>query len=488
VSILEYLLPNLPWVATVVAVSDLIIILVAIPWILAIKKEPSSAVAWCLVVILVPLFGFLLFLVLGYTHVYRPLRKKRRHRARFRARNAPAGMAPVLSKEVDVDPAGTYLRLGEVAIKLGAFPVVGGNEVTLYHETQPAFTELLDAIKDSTETIHVEFFIIQPDETGQTLLDLLKSKAKAGVTVRLLYDAIGSRRLSRKLLQSVRDAGIKLAPFMPLDPLRRRFQINMRNHRKIVVLDGRLAFTGGMNIGDEYLGKVKRFGYWRDAFLRLEGPGVLGLQRIFAEDWDFAAGESLQGEKCFPQLKPVGDQVVQIIESGPDQELNAMRELIFAAIAVAKERIWISTPYIVPDRGILDALRMSARFGIDVRLLWLFKPDHQLPYYAARYLLPELLDEGVKVYQYSRGMMHAKYMIVDGKWGWVGSTNLDNRSLVLNFEANCILHSPPLLGELEEAFRKDLDESIRMEAKAFAGRPFVGRMIENGCRLLSPLL
>lgn len=485
-SILEYILPNLPWVAPLVFISNLVIIALTVPWILTLKRESSSAVAWSLVVILVPLFGTLLFLLIGYTHVYRPLRKKRRHRARFRARTSP--LKPLSGAEIDIDPTLTYQRLGVVALKLDAFPVTGGNQVTLYHDTEPAFAELLDAIRRAEHHVHVEFFIIRPDATGLRFLDLLMKKAKAGVTVRLLYDAIGTRGLGWRLLSSLRAAGVKVSPFMPLNPLRRRFQINMRNHRKIVVIDGRIAFTGGMNIADEYLGKVQRFGYWRDEFLRLEGPGVASFQRIFAEDWDFSAGESLQGEEHFPKLLSVGEHVVQVIESGPDKEPNAMRELIFAAMAVARERLWISTPYIVPDRGILDALRMAARFGVDVRLLWLLRPDHQLPFYAARYYLPDLMADGVKVYQYKKGMMHAKMMMVDGKWGWVGSTNLDYRSLVLNFEANCIFHSPSLVAEIETAFQHDLEESSRLELKTFAGRPFAGRMLENGCRLLSPLL
>ena len=482
---LEYLLPNLPWLAPAVAVADLLLILVTIPWILTIKKEPTAAVAWCLVVLLVPVVGFVLFVVFGYTQVYRPLRRKRSHRARYRARLA-AGPAP--QEQIAVPPGRTYQRLGEVALKLGAYPVLGGNAVTLFHDTGPAFEELFQALARAQHHIHAEFFIVQPDATGRRFLEALVARAKAGVEVRLLYDAIGSRRLTRRLIREVRQGGVHLAPFMPLDPLRRRIQINMRNHRKIVVVDGQTAFTGGMNIGDEYLGRVARFGYWRDSWLKLHGPGVACFQRIFCEDWDFSTGQTLGGEAYFPPLAVAGEQVVQVIASGPDEEINSMRELLFAAIAVARDRVWISTPYIVPDRGILDALRMAARFGVDVRLLWLHRPDHQLPYWAARYFLPDLLAEGVKVYQYTRGMMHAKSMIVDGQWGWVGSTNLDNRSLVLNFEANCILHTPRLVAELEQAFQQDMQHSVRLDDARFARRPLAARLTENCCRLLAPLL
>ncbi len=485
---LEFLLPNLPWLATAIAVADVLIILIAIPWILTIKREPTSAVAWSLVVILVPLLGFLLFVLFGYNHVYRPLRRKRSHRARYRARFPSGTPTTGYGEAIDHPASRTYHRLGEVAVKLGAFPVLGGNRVEQFHDTAPAFDVLFETISQARHHVHAEFFIVQPDSTGRAFLDRLIERAKAGVEVRLLYDAIGSRRLTRKLIRSVREAGVRMVPFMPLDPLRRRIQINLRNHRKLVVVDGTTAFTGGMNIGDEYLGKVPRFGYWRDSFLRLEGPAVSCFQKIFVEDWDFSAGEAVSGAAYYPAPTAVGPHVVQVIESGPDQQVNAMRELLFSAVAVARDRVWISTPYIVPDQGILDALKMSARFGVDVRILWLHKPDHQLPYWAARYFLPELLAEGVKIYQYARGMMHAKYMIVDGKWGWLGSTNLDNRSLVLHFEANCLFHSPELVAELEAAFQHDMQHCVRLEGRKFAERPFLARMTENCCRLLSPLL
>jgi cardiolipin synthase len=470
-------------VLSIVAVLDVLVILAAVPWILTIKKEPTPAVAWVLVVLLVPLVGFFLFLWFGYNYVDRPLRRKRRHRAGFRSRNPAHG--PLARKE---SKDGTYQKLGSLATRLGGFPVSEGNEVTLYHDTNAAYRELLEAIEHARHHIHAEFFIIQPDETGTQFTQLLSRKAAEGVQVRLLYDAIGSLWLKGRLLRPIHKAKGRCCAFLPINPFQRRVQFNLRNHRKIVVVDGRIGFTGGMNIGNEYLGQDPRFGYWRDNFLRLEGPAVAALQRIFSEDWDFASMETLKGSAYFPDLAPIGPAVVQVVESGPDQHVNSNRELIYAAISSARHKLWIATPYFVPDSGILDALRLAVRLGADVRVLLPQKPDHWLPHFAAAYYMSDLLPEGLQVYHYSKGMMHTKMMMVDGRWGFMGTTNLDNRSLHLNFELNIVLHTPDLVAELEQAFLEDLRESILIEPRAFAGRPFATRLIENGCRLFSPVL
>jgi cardiolipin synthase len=222
--------------------------------------------------------------------------------------------------------------------------------------------------------------------------------------------------------------------------------------------------------------------------LRLEGPGVAGLQRIFMEDWDFAVEETLEGSAYFPPLSKAGDAVVQVVESGPDQELNSIREILFAAILSARERVWMASPYFVPDTGILDAIRLASYRGIDVRLLCLLRPDKYIAFYAAHYYWSDLMRVGMKIYQYAKGMMHSKMVLVDGQWGLVSSANLDNRSLHLNFEAGCILHTPALVAELEASFLRDLDNSVLLDARKFAARPFAQRLATNACRLLSPIL
>jgi len=271
----------------------------------------------------------------------------------------------------------------------------------------------------------------------------------------------------------------------------------MRNHRKILVVDGQVGFTGGLNVGDEYLGKSPRYGYWRDTHMRIRGPAVEDLQRIFCEDWDFAAGERLieteahvSASSCgyISGVTGAGTVPVQVIDSGPDREFKSIREIYFAAIVNAQQRVWIASPYFVPDAGLLDALRLAGYRGIDVRFLGQLYPDKWIPQFAARYHWDRVLRSGVKVYQYAKGMMHAKVVLVDGQWASVGTANLDNRSLHLNFEVNCLIDSPQAVAQLEEQFLHDLTDSIQLQPAAYSRRPFAGRLLENACRLFSPVL
>jgi cardiolipin synthase len=460
---------------------------VFIPWILMTKKDSTSAVAWCLLVIFLPFLGALFFLLFGYQHVSRPLQRKRRHKVRFGA-GPSAAPAPGIGAGGSVELDRAWDGMARLARRFGAFPATAGNQVTLYHDGPPAYDAMLEAISAAKHHVHMEFFIFQPDGAGRQVLDLLAQKARQGIEVRLLYDAMGSLRLHRWIHQPLRAAGGRCSVFLPISLLRRRIQVNMRNHRKIMVVDGEVGFTGGLNIGDEYLGKVPRFGYWRDTYLRVRGPAVAGLQRVFVEDWDFAAKESLQGGAYFPKPEACGASTVQVVHSGPDQELRGIREVYFAAILRARRRLWIATPYFVPDAGIRNALCLAGYLGVDVRLLGQYHPDKWIPLFAGRYYWDEMLEAGVKVYQYTKGMMHAKVVLVDGEWASVGSANLDNRSLYLNFEANCLLYAPDLVAELEGAFAEDLRHSIRLNPQVFARRPLAGRVVENASRLLSPVL
>jgi cardiolipin synthase len=486
------------WVhaTTLAALIGPILSAITIAWVLLTKKNPTSAVAWCLLIFFLPLLGPFFFLLFGYQHVHRPLLRKRRHKRIFQRKPAAAGtesgpaLAEIAGRPRDGaisadDKADVLARLAQ---RFGAYPATAGNRITFYEAGQPAFDAKLEAIRSARHHIHLEYFIFQPDATGRLFLDTLTRKAREGVEVRLLYDAMGSHRLHRWRLRRLRMAGGKSSVFLPLNPLRRRIQVNMRNHRKILVVDGRVGFTGGLNIGDEYLGKNPRYGFWRDTHLRLEGPAVAELQNVFAEDWDFAAQENLQDPAYFPASSSDGPYPVQVIQSGPDREVKGIREMYFAAILRARQRVWIATPYFVPDEGLLDALCLAGQLGIDVRLLCQYHPDKWIPFFAGRYYWSDVLNAGVKVYQYTKGMLHSKVVLVDGEWASVGTANLDMRSLHLNFEVNCLIYSTEAVAELEAAYQRDLDASIRLERHVFARRPLAGRLLDNACRLLSPVL
>jgi cardiolipin synthase len=452
----------------VLSAVDLLLILVVIPYVIMTKREPSSAVAWCLVVLLIPLLGALLFWMFGFTHINRALRLKKRRKAHFSHKHQPDNPEAIRGEEETAGQT-TWGRLDRVANRVGAFPLTLGNRVTLYDDTETAFRALLDAIHEAKDHVHLEFFIFRWDSTGDQLTRLLTQKAREGVQVRLLYDDMGCVNLDKRFFWPLQRSGGHVSAFLPLNPLRSRIQINLRNHRKIVVIDGKVGFCGGMNIGDEYLGKSKYFGYWRDEFLKLEGPAVAALQRIFVEDWDFAMKEPLSARRYFPRLEQVGESLVQVVDSGPDEETKRIRELYFAAILSAEKYICLATPYFVPDSGLLDALRLARYRGVEVDILTLWKPDHLLPFFAGRYYW-------------------SKVLIVDGQWAMVGSANFDNRSLLLNFEVACIMSSAGVVAEMEKQYRRDLSDAVQVLADEFAKRGFWSRLTEHSCRLLTPVL
>jgi cardiolipin synthase len=444
------------------------------------KREPMSAIAWSLTVLLVPFLGALLFLVFGYQTIHRRLvQRKQRGKAykqfTSRADGTSAGVP---------DPWAVLARLGHIG---GGFPVTSGNAVTLYHDGAAAFEAMIGAIERAEHHVHVQFFIFRSDDLGKRFIDALCACARRKVEVRLLVDSVGSYNLPSRLLRRLKNEGGKVASFLPLlNP----FRINLRNHRKILVVDGRIGFAGGLNVGDEYLGLKPKFGYWRDTHFRLEGPAVEGLQHTLLEDWYFTTSEAVKGELYFPAPKAgaPGTVLAQVVASGPDSDFKAIRETYVAAILRARERVWIASPYFVPDAGLRDALLLAAYSGVDVRLLGLFRPDKWLPFLAARYYWTDMLAAGVKVYQYTRGMMHSKFVLVDGEWASVGSANADNRSLFLNFELNCQFFDAAVVHELEDAYLKDLEWSVRLNPDQYAGRPLLGRLAENACRLFSPVL
>jgi cardiolipin synthase len=490
----------LDWLPYLIGALNVLVTSAALSWVLMTKPDATSAVAWCLLIIFLPFVGAVFFYFFGYQHINRPLRRKRQHKASYillqQRRPRKDASTP---EEFEADNAewkqSLPARMALLADRFGATPLRRGNAIDFYHEGKHAFDAMLEAIHGARHHVHLESFIFRTDPTGEEFLHALTEKARQGVQVRLLYDAMGSHQLRHRWLRGLHDGGGLSSVFLPMNPFRRRLQVNMRNHRKITVVDGDIAFVGGLNVGDEYLGKDPRFGFWRDTHLRVRGPAVGDLQHIFAEDWHFASGEQLtdpaheeQWRAYYHPQSVGGPYLAQVIDSGPDRDLKGIREIYFAAILNARRRVWIASPYFVPDAGLRDALRHAGYLGVDVRLLCQYRPDKWIPQYAAQYYWGEMLNAGVKVYQYTRGMMHSKVVLVDDDWASVGTANLDNRSLHLNFEVNCLIYGNQAVAELEEAFLRDLQTAIRLDRAVYARRPFTTRLLENACRLLSPVL
>jgi len=367
-----------------------------------------------------------------------------------------------------------------LASKMGRSDLVRGNRVELLVGANPTYDALVVAIDGAVSHVHLEFYAFRRGQAAARVIAALERAAERGVKVRLLYDAFGSLGVNRAL-GKLRKLGGKACPFFPLDPIRRAATINLRNHRKLVVVDGAHGFCGGINVGDEFVP-------WRDVMLRIEGPAVAQLQAVFVEDWFFATREELDDGACFPALADKGDAILQCVQSGPDQPFDAIHRLYFAAIAAARQRVWISTPYFVPDRAVLVALETAALRGVDVRLVVPAHSNYPVAKWAGESFYDGLLDAGVRIFEYGPEMLHTKALIVDGSFATVGSANLDVRSFRLNFELVAVVYDADIVFELTELHSADQRGSRELSHAEWGRRSWGHRIREGVGKLLSPML
>jgi len=464
--------PHLPALTVLLVTLDL----VAVARALTRGHGVESTLAWILGIVAFPGVGAVAYLLVANPSIRRTRRRRRVHVERRRGEPGPAG--PDLRSESPL------LAAAVAATGYGATP---GNRVRLLVDDEAAFQQLEAAIQGARRSVWAEYYIVRDDETGRRFLDLLTERARAGVDVRLLYDAVGSIGLDARRLAAIREAGGRVEPFLPVNPLRRRWAVHLRNHRKIVLVDGETAFTGGMNVGDEYSGRARRRGAWhfRDAHLSLAGPAVADLALVFADDWSFAAGD----EPALPPAAPPGDgAMVALVPSGPDQLVNASGLVYFTGIATARRRCWLTTPYFVPDGPTVRALVASALRGVDVRVLLPARCDVALAGHAARSFYPELLQAGVRIYEYGAAMLHAKTLVVDERWAVVGSANVDMRSFRLNFELGVALDDPGVVEELALRFEGDQGNAVEISRAALAHLSVATRLGRGLARLASPIL
>lgn len=473
------------WYGVALVALDVFIVVTLIPRIIYQRRDSAATLAWVSVILLFPLGGAVLFHFFGTLR----LRRRRRLRERLRTQLVPSGkhteaMLHAFRYEPNNAPENTVANR---VFSLHRSEVTTGNSVIAYNNGKDAFDALEAAILSAKHHIHMEFYIFRADNTGTRLLELLTQKAKEGVVVRLLADSLGSFDLKERYLKELRAAGANVAFFLPINPLIKPFSVNFRNHRKIVVIDGEKAFTGGVNVGDEYrLGVSSEIGLWRDILIQVAGPAALRFQQIFLEDWNFAAHEACNDRQFFPPPTQHGSVAVQVVESGPDATAYHIHRAFFTAITSANQRVWLTTPYFIPDRPILVALQTAALRGVDVRLLVPGHPDHPFVFHAGRSHYQDLLEAGVRVFEYSKGFVHAKTMIVDEAWTTIGSANMDRRSFALNWEANLIAQDPQLTRTMAMTFLRDLEHTT--EIKRPLVRSAYRRMKEAFSYLLSPLL
>lgn len=453
-------------------------------------RRPQRALAWICITFCCPPLGLLFYYFLGRDYWQSRKLGKRCVSLLREIRAHVAGKIHIVKSTADTGNPGFENRkeLLHLLSGLSESHITSHNQCQVLNNAGDAYKAMLEVMENAQEHIHMEFYIFRDDDIGRQFQEIMIRKARQGVRVRLLCDGLGSHQLSRRFVNTLKNAGVQVHFFLPplTSLLDRRF--NYRNHRKILVVDGLTGFTGGMNVGDDYLGKDPKMGYWRDTHLRIEGDAVYHLQYVFLKDWRLAAGDTLSHPRFFPVHACSGPDAVQIVASGPDGSVDATQEMFFASLCAAKERIWMTSPYFIPDPAICRALKNAVLSGVDVRIIIPAKPDNKLVYKATLSYLENLQDAGVKFYRYTRGFMHAKVMIIDDVLATVGSANLDMRSFYSNFELTAILLRPAIIAQLAEDFSQDLKHSEFIDPKKFKERAHNVKLIEGLCQLLSPLL
>lgn len=487
-------------IVTILTIAEIIYVIVLATWILFEKRPPVSTIAWILSLVALPYVGFVLFFFFGPRRL---VRKRLRHRrARGKAR-ADGPLSKRLSPRLASGPDDArFVQLERLAVGSGEPPADVCDAVTIYHEAASTYDAIELAIREAKHHIHVGYYIFDSGRAGTRIADALIERAKDGIVVRVLVDDVGSSAMTRAMIRRMRQSGIIFARFNEVTFSRIRSRIDFRNHRKIVVCDGVVGFTGGINICDDYVPasipkgarpseKRERQGHpspWRDTHVRLEGDAVRWLQLTFLDDWHYSTNYVAKSPEYFPSPTGAGTQHVQIVASGPDRSSEPIQKLYFAAIGLAQKRVLVTSPYFVPDDAILTALTTAALRGVEVRILVPRRSDSLIVTAAARSYYDDVLGAGAHVYEYQPTMIHSKTVVVDDFFSSVGTANMDNRSFRLNFEVTAVIYGKAHADDLAAQFARDLESSIEVDARS---REHVGlrwRAAEAGARLLSPLL
>ncbi len=452
------------------------------------NRHPTQTLTWLVVLGSFPLVGFIFYLLFG-----RSYRKERMYKKKYfldkQAFLTVEGENDPRSEEKAIQFGIQQSRLFTLAQKLGNSPISFDTATKTLTNGEETFYHILKELKKAKHHIHLEYYIIRNDHIGEKIKNILIEKAKQGVKIRFMFDAVGSWKLSKRYIADLRNAGIETVPFGPVRMPFLNSKFNFRNHRKIIVIDGNVGFVGGLNIGDEYLGRDKHIGFWRDTHLMLKGEAVRTLQLIFLQDWYYMTNYSfLTSEYLSPQSSDKSHGGVQLIAGGPDNEWSVIKNIFFAMITSAKKSVWIASPYFIPDEDIFSAIKIAALSGVDVRLLVPNRPDKRIVFHASRSYFPELLEAGVKVYEYQRGFMHSKIVIVDHELASIGTSNMDMRSFHLNFEVNAFLYRTKSTQKLVTEYLNDLKDSEQLDLEIFRERNLGIRLLESTARLLSPLL
>jgi cardiolipin synthase len=445
-------------------------------------RTSQGTIAWFVALLTMPYVAAPLYLVFGYHKFWGYVK------ARRAGDNQLGAIVDAILKNPNLDQlvAENQTSLMQVASDLARMPFSRGNRARLLVDGQATFEAIFEAIEQAEHYILVQFYILRDDDLGQQLKSRLIERRKAGVNVYLLYDDVGSYQLSSDYIHELKAADIEVSGFTTLSRWKNRFRINFRNHRKIVVVDGRQAFVGGHNVGDEYLGKDPEFGRWRDTHVALEGPVVKGIQLVFCEDWFWAAEQQLDLDWSLQACEEPGMNVLTL-PSGPADGRETCTLFFMEAISSARKRLWIVSPYFVPDEQIMTALQLAVLRGVDVRIMLPAKADHMLVYLSSFSYLREAEQTGIRFFRYDDGFLHQKVMLVDDVWAVVGTANFDNRSFRINFEITMLFADKPFASEVEAMLIEDFKHCHEVTSKDFFGKPWWYRLVSRVARLSSPL-
>lgn len=454
------------------------------------KRNIDNTLTWIVILVLVPPVGFILYAMFG-----RSIAKNNMFRVKEKEDKVIKNkiLESYVEIESNLDP---YLDENKDIIYTLANSnnahFTADNDVDIYPESNMFFNSLLEELKKAEEYINIQFYIFKDDRIGKEIIEILKEKAQAGVEVRLLYDAVGGRNLSKKAVKEMKEAGVQVANFFPSFLNIINFNINFRNHRKIVVIDGKVGFVGGFNVGDEYLGRDPKFGEWRDTHIKLTGSCVIDLSMRFLLDWRYTTKENLDLAKYFTKKreKSTGNVGIQIVSSGPDiTELDEIKYGYMKMIQKARDYVYIQSPYLILDKTLMETLKVACLSGVDVRIMIPSKPDHPFVYWASYSYAGELLDYGAKIYTYGEdAFLHAKTIVYDDSVASIGTANMDIRSFELNFEVNAFIYSEEKAREQRMIFERDIENSREITKEIYESRSTYIKIKESISRLLSPVL
>lgn len=451
------------------------------------SRTSHGAIAWGISLVSFPYLALPAYWVFGRDRFHGYVRALRAgHLRERRGEHVDAFIENMKEFRCEVEPG--RLQDLETLERLAGIPFTNQNSVTLLTDGEHVFSEIFKAIDSATDYILVYFYIVKNDEIGQQLKERLSERCQAGVPVYFLYDEFGSFTLARSYLRDLRQAGVEIRPFVSTRGRYSRWQINFRNHRKALVVDGKVGFVGGCNVSDENLGRDPKIGAWRDTHLRVEGPAVQGVQLVFAEDFFWATG-AIPEKLCWKaQASPKGNQRALYMPSGPNDKLDEGVLLFLQSIQSARRRLWIASPYFIPDPSVLEALKLAALRGVDVRIIL---PEHTgvlVCHLAAYSYLPEIRGTGIRLYRYLAGEAHQKVCLIDDDIAWVGSSNMDNRSMRLNFEGNIVVMDSDFASEIEEMLLKDLAHCELWDFAEYDHRTWAFQAAVQLSRLFAPIL